>query len=408
MDKRAEKYAELIIRCSMGLQPGQTLVLTSPVDAAPFARLCARKAYEAGCREVIMRWTDDAISKETYLHAADDVFDTVRPWKSDMMNTLAREDAAFLTIYSEDPEALSGVDPDRIRRSSLASGKALEEYRELQMTDSVQWCLFSIPNIPWARKVFPGVSDDEAVNKLWDAIYDTVYVTEDNDPVAVWRQHNEALKRRKEKLTAYNFKYLHYVNSLGTDLTVELPENHYWDGGVSHSAKGVSFNANVPTEEIFTAPRREGTNGIVYAAKPLVINGDIAENFSFVFKDGKIVEIHAQRGQELLESAVATDEGAAYLGEVALVPYDSPISKSGILFYNTLFDENASCHLAFGDSYPCVQGGAQMTKEQRKAIGLNSSIMHEDFMIGTPDLSINGITHEGKEIPVFIDGNFAF
>ena len=408
IDKRADKYAELIIKSGINLQPGQTLVLSSLVDAAPFARVCAQKAYEAGCREVIMRWSDEAISKETYLHADNEIFDTVRPWKADMLNTLAQEGAAFVTIYSQDPEALSGVDPDRIRRSALASGKALETYRELQMTDSVQWCLFSVPNPAWAKKVFPEVDETEAVSKLWDAIYATVRVSEFNDPIEEWRIHNENLRTRKEKLTGYNFKYLKYKNSLGTDLTIELPEGHYWDGGRSHSAKGVPFNANVPTEEIFTAPKRDGTNGIVYAAKPLVINGDIAENFHFVFKDGKIVEIHAQRGQELLESAIATDEGSSYLGEVALVPYDSPISKSGILFYNTLFDENAACHLAFGDSYPCVHGGAQMTKEQRRAVGLNDSIMHEDFMIGTPDLSITGITHDGKEIPVFIDGNFAF
>ena len=408
MDNRAEKYAELVIKTGINVQPGQTLVISSPVDTAPFARLCVKKAYEAGCREVVMRWLDPEISRETYLHGADEIFDIVRPWKADMMNTLSKEGAAFLTIYSEDPEALSGVDPDKIRRSSLASGKALEVYRELQMTDSIQWCIFSVPNIPWAKKVFPGLTEEDAVDRLWETIYSTVRVTGENDPIAQWKEHNDNLHRRKDKLTAYNFKYLKYRNSLGTDLTIQLPESHYWDGGNSISANGVPFNANMPTEEIFTAPKRDGTNGIVYAAKPLVLNGDIVEDFYFVFENGKIVDIHAKRGQKLLETAVSTDEGSAYLGEVALVPYDSPISNSGVLFYNTLFDENAACHLAFGDSYPCVTGASQMTKDQRKAIGLNDSIMHEDFMIGTPDLSITGITQDGQEIPVFVDGNFAF
>jgi aminopeptidase len=408
MDKRAEKYAKLVINTGINIQKGQTLLITAPVDAAEFARLCVKEAYKAGCKNVELRWKDDAISKETYLHADDSVFDEFPSWKADMLNSLSADGAAFLSIYSEDPEALSGVDADRIRRSSVASGKALAEFRQRQMTDEVQWCLFSVPNPAWAKKVFPELSEDEAVSKLWDAIYDTVRISEDNDPVDEWAKHERALCERKKKLTEYNFKYLKYKNSLGTDLTIELPEGHFWEGGCSTSGKGVKFTANMPTEEIFTAPKLDGVNGIVYASKPLVINGDIADKFSFTFENGKIVKVSAEKGQELLETAISTDEGAAYLGEVALVPYDSPISSSGILFYNTLFDENASCHLAFGASYPCINGGSEMSADERKAHGLNDSIMHEDFMVGTRDLSIIGVTHDGAEIPVFVDGNFAF
>lgn len=408
MDPRISKYADLIVKYGVNLQKGQTLLLSSTVESAPFARECVRAAYEAGCREVEMRWLDDFCARERYLHAESGVFDIVRSWKADQLNTLAIEDAAFLFIDSSDPEAMSGVDPDRILRASRASGEALKPFRERETSDVIQWCIAAYPGAAWAKKVFPDISEADAIGRLLDAILATARVTRGNDPLSAWSVHNSALHSRVTKLNAYNFKYLRYKNSLGTDLTVELPEGHYWDGGRSRSAKSIEFNANMPTEEVFTAPKKDGVNGIVYAAKPLVINGDIAEGFSFTFENGKIVKIEAERGKALLETSIATDEGASYLGEVALVPYDSPISRSGILFYNTLFDENAACHLAFGDSYPCIKGGSDMSKEDRAAHGLNESIVHVDFMIGTPDLCITGVTHDNKEIPVFIDGNFAF
>jgi aminopeptidase len=245
------------------------------------------------------------------------------------------------------------------------------------------------------------------MEKLWETILYTVRVTEDNDPAAEWEQHTVELVERMKKLDNYSFKYLKYKNSLGTDLTVELPENHFWDGAREITDAGVQFIPNVPTEEIFTAPKRDGVNGIVYASKPLVIQGQMVNNFHFEFENGRIVKIYAEEGQEALEAAVNTDEGSHYLGEAALVAYNSPISKSGILFYNTLFDENAACHLAFGSSYPNVKGASSMTEEERLAIGLNSSMTHCDFMIGTPDLSIIGVMHDGTEVPVFVDGNFA-
>ncbi len=408
MENRIEKYADLLIRSGLNVQKGQNVVISCPVDCAFFARFCAKKAYATGCREVIMRWTDDELAREKYLHADDSVFDEVPHWVSDMYNDLSAGGAAWLSIAASDPEALSGVDPDRIMRDDMAGGAALRPFRDRQMSNFFPWCVASIPTKAWAKKVFPGLSAEDAVAALWEKILDTVRVYDDSDPIEEWKKHNANLRKRVETLNAYNFKYLKYKNSLGTDLTIELPESHVWVGGEEKCAAGHMFNANMPTEEVFTAPKRDGVNGIVYASKPLVVNGDIAENFYFEFKDGKIVNIRAEKGQKLLETATTVDEGASFLGEVALVPYDSPISNSGILFYNTLFDENASCHLAFGDAYPCVEGGNDMTREELAKFGINHSITHEDFMVGTKDLSITGITHDGKEISVFIDGNFAF
>ena len=410
MDPRFEKYAKLLISVGINVQPGQTLVIRCPVDKAAFARMLVREAYKAGAREVVMRWGDQTISRETYLHAADEIFDTYRPWQADMLNTLAREGAAFLSIISSDPDGMNGVDHTRMVRESRVFGPAVAEYREMQMSDKIQWCIAALPEEKWAQKMYPGVSGGEAMGKLTEAIFSTMRITAGNDPVEAWRKHNEALNARKKKLTAYRFRSLHYTNSLGTDLTIELPQGHYWEGGNSRSAKGVAFNANMPTEEIFTAPKRDGVNGRVVSTKPFVIGGEIIDQFAFTFENGRIVNIEAAdpKHRKMLEDEIGVDEGARCLGEAALVPYDSPISNMDTLFYDTLFDENASCHLAFGASYPTVEGGADMTEAERLAAGLNQSITHEDFMVGSADLNITGLTPDGREIPVFVNGNFAF
>ncbi len=408
MTDRIKSYAKLLIEVGVNLQKGQSLVISSPVDCAPFARLCASAAYDAGCREVFLNWSDDYMTREKYLRADESIFDSYPSWTAEFYNKTSEMGCGWLAISASDPEVLSGVDPERVRRASVSSGNAVKPFRQRQMTDFFPWCIASVPTASWAKKVYPDLSESEAIDKLWCTILDAVRVYENDDPVKQWQDHRNNLKKRRETLTNYNFKYLKYKNSLGTDLTIELPENHIWEGGGDTTEGGIPFCANMPTEEVFTAPKRDGVNGIVYSSKPLVVNGSIADNFSFTLKDGKIVEIKAEKGQELLEKAIAVDEGSAYLGEVALVPYDSPISNSKTLFYNTLFDENASCHLAFGEAYPCIKGGSKMSEEELKAAGLNSSFSHEDFMIGTKDLEIIGVTHEGEEIPVFINGNFAF
>ena len=246
------------------------------------------------------------------------------------------------------------------------------------------------------------------MDKLWDAILEAVRVQEDGKAVERWQAHMDTIQRRTAKLNELRLASLHYTNSLGTDLTIRLPEDHLWAGGGTNCKAGPFFIANMPTEEIFTAPLRDGIDGVVYAALPLVHNGNIIEGFHFVIQDGKITEARAEKGEDILKAAISEDEGASRFGEVALVPYDSPISNQGILYYNTLFDENASCHLAFGEAYPeCIRGGETMTKEELKAHGLNDSVTHVDFMVGTADLSITGTTHDGKEVPIFRNGNFA-
>ena len=408
MEEKLREYAALLARVGLNIQPGQTLVISSPVECAGFARLCASAAYDAGCREVVMNWRDDVLAREKFLRAESSVFDEVPLWRRHFYNDYAREGAAYLSIAAEDPENLLGVDPDRLVRSQRAGGKALEEFYRLQMSSGFPWCIASIPIPSWAKRVFPGLPEAEAMEKLWDAIFRTMRITGDGQSAARWAEHTEMLARRKARLNELRFRTLHYTNALGTDLTVELPQDHIWEAGDDVTQKGQAFIANMPTEEIFTAPLRHGVNGVVCAAMPLVHDGNIIDKFRFVVREGKIVEATAEKGEDVLRAAISVDEGAAYFGEVALVPYDSPISNLKLLFYNTLFDENAACHLAFGEAYPCIEGGRDMSKEQLKEKGLNDSITHVDFMIGTKDLSIVGTTHDGREIPVFVDGNFAF
>lgn len=407
MEAKMQEYAKLLIQVGLNVQKGQTLVISAPVECAWFARLCAGEGYAAGCREVVMNWSDDALGRMKYLHADESVFDEVPLWRRHFFNDYALEGAAYLAISASDPENLKGVDSARLVKAQQASGKALKDFDRLQMCGGFPWCIASIPIPGWAKRVFPGVSEEEAMAKLWDAILSAVRVGGDGGAVERWKAHIVTLTERLEKMNALNFKTLHYTNGLGTDLTIQLPEGHIWEAGNDVTLSGQTFIANMPTEELFTAPLKTGVNGVVYSSMPLVNGGNIIDGFHFVVKDGKIVEAHAKRGEEFLKAAIGVDEGAAYFGEVALVPYDSPISNQKILYYNTLFDENAACHIAFGEAYPCLRGGAQMTKDELKARGLNDSITHVDFMVGTADLSIVGTTCDGREVPVFVDGNFA-
>ena len=407
MEESLREYARLLVQIGLNIQRGQRLVISAPVECAAFARLCAQEAYDAGCREVVMNWHDDALTRMKYLQADEAVFDEVPLWRRHFFNDHALEGAAYLAISATDPENLKGVNPQRLVRSQQASGKALRDFDRLQMCGGFPWCIASIPIPSWARTVFPDLPEAEAMEKLWNAIFQSVRITGDGRAVERWQEHLATLHRRLERLNALRFESLHYTNSLGTDLTIELPEGHIWQAGDDVTLSGQTYIANIPTEEIFTAPLKTGVNGVVYSALPLVNDGTIIDKFHFVVKDGRIVEAHAEKGEEALRAAISVDEGASYFGEVALVPYDSPISNQKILFYNTLFDENAACHIAFGEAYPCLEGGQRMTKEELKARGLNDSITHVDFMVGTPDLSIVGTTHDGREIPVFVNGNFA-
>ena len=405
MNEKLREYARLLVRVGVNVQEGQRLVLSSPVDCAFFARLCAEEAYQAGCEEVVMNWSDDAMTRMKYLHAKDGVFDTVPSWRRHFFNDHAQEGAAYLVISATDPENLKGVDPERLVRSQRASGEALKIFDDLQMSSAFPWCIASIPIPTWAEKVFP--NQETAMEDLWEAIFRAVRISGDGKAVERWREHLATLRRRTEKLNALRFRSLRYTNALGTNLTVELPKGHIWEAGDDVTGTGQTFIANIPTEEIFTSPLRTGVNGVVYSAMPLSHDGNVIDKFHFVVRAGRIEEAHAEQGDAALQAAISVDEGARYFGEVALVPYDSPISNQRLLFYNTLFDENAACHIAFGEAYPCIEGGRSMTKEERKERGLNDSITHVDFMVGTPDLSIIGTTPDGKEVPVFVDGNFS-
>ena len=408
MLSKLEEYAKLLIEVGLNVQKGQDVVINSPVDCADFARMCVKAAFAVGARDVNVFWRDDVVAREHWLHADDEVFDEFPAWLAERNIGFAKKNCAWMNISATDPENLKGVDPDRISRFNKVNSVAMREFRTMSMNDEFPWCIASLPVKSWAKKVFPDCDESTAMNKLLDAILSAVRITGDGKAVEKWREHCDFIDRQAKKLNDLNFTELHYTNSLGTDLHIKLPEGHIWTGGADNSKSGIRFVANMPTEEIFTAPMRTGVDGIVYASKPLCIDGNLVENFHLVLKEGKIVEVHAQKGEDFLKKAIATDENSCYLGEVALVPYDSPISNSGLLFYNTLFDENASCHLAFGAAYPsCIQNGGKMTTEELLAHGLNDSNEHCDFMVGTSDLRIVGKTHDGKEITVFDNGNFA-
>ena len=404
------EYARLAVRMGVNLQKGQKLVVRAGVDSAYFVRLVTEEAYAAGARDVIVHWSDEKIARERYLHAENDVFDEAYPWQVQMFDLLSAEGAAFLSVSSSDPAAFEGVDPDRIRRFSVAYGKANEKFYARLMASRIPWSIVAIPCEAWAKKVFPGKSGEEAVKLLWEAIFRAVRIREGGDAVGEWTAHCSRLTDQAKKLNDYKFAALRYENALGTRLTVELPEGYLFAGGSEKDERGVDFIANMPTEEVFSAPKRDGVNGVVCSSKPLVLNGNLVEGIRLTLKDGRIVDAQAERGEEYLRAEIEIDEGAHYLGEVALVPYHSPISESGILFYDTLFDENASCHFAFGEAYPtCIEGGADLSKEELLARGINAeSNTHVDFMVGTSDLSITGVTRDGKEIPVFVNGDFAF
>jgi aminopeptidase len=403
-----EKYALLLVKTGINIQKNQTLVINSPIECATFARRVSKIAYIEGAREVVINWRDELSSKIKFMHAPEEVFEEFPDWQRDFYLSNVRKGAAFLNISASDPELMKDVNPERMAKSQKAASTAIKEYRERLMSNRNVWCVASIPTVSWAKKVFPELSEDEAVEKLWDSIFKTVRI-DTQDPVASWETHKGNLKKSMDFLNSNKFKYLQYKNSLGTDLKIELPEEHLWLGGSEYTPEGIEFIANMPTEEVFTLPKKTGVNGIVVSSKPLNYNGNLIEEFSLTFKEGKIVDFKAEKGYDTLKSIIETDEGSYYLGEVALVPHDSPISNSNILFYNTLFDENASCHLAIGKAYPvCIKNGENLSDEELMKLEVNDSFVHEDFMVGTEDLQIIGITAGGKEIPVFKNGNFAF
>lgn len=401
------KYAELAVKIGVNIQPNQYLYIAASIESAPFVQVVTKIAYEIGAKQVFVDYTDDQITRARYELAPEDSFDFFPPWKVQEREWLAEEGAAFMSIVSQSPDLLSGIDSKRIAAFQKASGTALNKYRQYVQSDKISWTVIAAPSKQWARKVFPDLPEEKQVEALWDAIFKATRADLDN-PVEAWAQHNDNLHEKVDYLNNKNYAKLHYT-APGTDLTIELPKGHLWCGAGSINEKGEEFMANMPTEEVFTVPHKDGVNGYVSSTKPLSYGGNIIDNFKLTFENGRIVKVEAEQGEEVLKNLVATDEGSHYLGEVALVPFHSPISQSNILFYNTLFDENASNHLAIGSAYAfCIEGGKSMSRDELKANGLNESITHVDFMIGSEQMNIDGITADGQTEPVFRNGNWAF
>ncbi|MCR2807079.1 aminopeptidase [Paenibacillus soyae] len=402
-----QKYADLIVRTAVHIQPGQELWVNAPIHVPELVRFIVKRAYEVGAKKVHVEWRDDELTRLTYSLAPDEAFEKYPAWRALAMTEVAEQGGAYLLIDAADPELLKGIDPKRISNYSRVSSAALATFRKYMSSKRMTWSIVAAPSESWAKLVFPGLGTEAAVEALWDTIFRIVRVNE-ADPVAAWEAHNNTLLAKRAYLDAKQYKKLHY-KAPGTDLVIELPENHRWNGGISWNEQGNTFNPNVPTEEVYTAPHKDGTNGVVRSTKPLSYQGNLIENFSLTFENGRVIDFEAEKGYESLQAMLDLDNHSRYLGEAALVPHRSPISDSNIIFFNTLFDENASNHLALGNAYPtCIEGGAAMSREELEQAGLNQSILHVDFMVGSGEMDIDGITKEGLVEPVFRKGNWAF
>ncbi len=406
-EQQLSRYAELAVQVGVNIQPNQYLYISASTDATEFVRLITEKAYDVGARQVFVDWADDVVSRLRYEKAPADSFSEYPEWKVMEREQLAEKGAAFMSIVSQSPDLLKGIDPSRIGDFQKASGQALDKYRQYVQSDKISWTVIATPSDAWAAKVFPNLPVGEQVPALWDAIFKAVRADKE-DPIQSWVEHDNHLHAKVDYLNDKRFRKLHYT-APGTDLTIELPEGHLWCGAGSVNEKGHTFMANMPTEEVFTVPLKTGVNGYVSSTKPLSYGGNIIDNFKITFKDGRVTDVTAEQGEEVLKRLIDTDEGAKHLGEVALVPHASPISQSELLFYNTLFDENASNHLALGSAYAfCIEGGKTMSREDLAQHGLNQSITHVDFMIGSQEMDISGIHDDGSSEPVFHAGNWAF
>ncbi|WP_425074246.1 aminopeptidase [Sagittula sp. S175] len=400
------RLADVAVNVGLNLQPGQDLVLTAPVEALPLVREIAASAYRAGAGVVTPILSDDAVARARFQNAQDESFDKAADWMYRGMAEAFGNGAARMAVAGADPMALAKEDPAKVARANKANSIAYKPALEKISNFHINWNIVAWPTAGWARQVFPDLPEDEAIVKLADAIFTASRVRVD-DPVAAWAEHNAALAARSKWLNAERFDALHFTGP-GTDLVVGLADGHEWHGGASTAQNGVTCNPNIPTEEVFTTPHAHRVNGTVRATKPLSYNGALIEEIEMRFVDGRAVEARSTSGETVLQSMIDSDEGARRLGEVALVPHRSPISDTGLLFYNTLFDENAACHIAMGQCYSkCFLDGASLTAEQVAAQGGNASMIHVDWMIGGPETDIDGVRADGSRVPVFRKGAWA-
>lgn len=404
-EHRLDAYAELLVKVGVNVQPGQKLIVRSSTAAVDLTRRVVELAYRAGSPYVEVLWNDDGVTRARFAHAPDGSFDIVPRHRAEALNQLAAEGAASLSIVADDPDMLAGTDPRRFATYLAAWRPEVKRFTDLSMSDSIAWCVAGAASPAWARRAFPDLAEEQAVEALWNAIFTATRV-DAPDPATAWREHAARLKVAKENLNRRRYSSLRFTGP-GTDLTVGLADGHVWDGGCSTNRAGTTFIANMPTEEVFTAPHRARVDGVVRATKPLSYNGSMIDGFWLRFEGGRVVEAHADVGQDALDSILGTDEGSRRLGEVALVPASSPIEKAGVLFYETLFDENAACHIALGRAYNItVAGSMTMSQEEQEAVGMNGSLSHVDFMIGSAHVDVDGVLADGSSEAVMRRGEW--
>lgn len=405
--EKLKNYARLIVRTGAAVQKGQSVIISAELDQPRFVELLVEECYEAGAENVRVEWSHQPLRLLNVKYRSAEALGRMEDWERAKLLHRAETLPAVIYLESQDPDGLDGMDQEKWSRATQIRWKVIKPIRD-SMENKYQWCIAAVPGLEWAKKVFPELSDNEAIEKLWEAILYTSRA--DGDAIDAWRRHNEELKSRCEYLNSLKLRSLHYSSANGTDFTVGLiPQAQFLAGAEKTLGSSITYNPNIPSEEVFTSPMKGKAEGIVYSTRPLSYRGVMIENFSIRFENGRAVEAHAEKNEEALKTLIAMDEGSAMLGECALVPYDSPIRNSGIMFYNTLFDENAACHLALGDGFTsCIRDYENYSLEQCRELGINNSMVHEDFMIGSEDLDITGVTEDGREIPVFRKGNWAF
>ncbi len=404
---RLKKYANLIARCGVNVQKGQEVVVNAGLDQPEFVKMVVDECYKAGAKKVSVEWSYQPLTKLNVRYCTDNVLGTMEKWQIEKLEHRAETLPCMIHLISEDPDGLAGINQKKMAKSMAARAKIIKPIRT-KMENKYQWCIAAVPGKEWAKKVFPGEKASVAVEKLWEAILSTSRVND--DPIEAWRKHNEDLASRCKFMNALGIKELKYKSSSGTDFRVGLlPNAIFMAGGEETLGSNIYYNPNIPSEELFTSPRKGDADGIVYSSRPLSYGGQLIDNFWIRFEGGKAVEVGAEKNEELLRELIGMDEGAAYLGECALVPYNSPIRESGLLFYNTLFDENAACHLALGRGFTnVIKGYENYTEKELHDMGINDSFVHEDFMIGTEDMSIVAVCADGREVKIFENGNWAF